>query len=226
VASLTGDFEGYFFWGGPQGHTMVGRGGLDFTGTAFQLILVPVPYHVEVPPSVPAPQVQALERDRLQQVESAGDAYGVPVDRPYQIGVRYQIPTVQATLVVTDEVGVQRIPVLLNTASMTSTLNYQTAGVSESRFFASAGSQQDHWLPQTFYARGMASEAPGTVGHPSSGQVQMGWAVQLRQCGDVVVHYRFADGRTQDIPVRACYPSNGYLSYSGTISGRWLEEQR
>jgi hypothetical protein len=54
----------------------------------------------------------------------------------------------------------------------------------------------------------------------------MGWAVQLRQCGDVVVRYRFADGPTQDIPVRACYPGNGYLSYSGTVSGSWLEEQR
>jgi len=226
VASLTSDFEGYFFWGGPKGHTMVGRGGLDFTGTAFQLVLVPVPYHVEVPPDAPAPQVQALQRDELHGVESAGDSYGIPVDRPYQIGVRYQIPAVQATLVVTDEVGVQRIPVLLNTASMTSTLNYQTAGVSESRFFASAGSQQDHWLPHTFYARGQASEAPGTVGHPSGGQVRMGWAVQLRQCGDAVVRYRFADGPTQDVPVRACYPSDGYLSYSGAVFGRWLEEQR
>jgi hypothetical protein len=226
VASLTGDFEGYFFWGGPKGHTMVGRGGLDFTGTAFQLVLVPVPYHAEVPPSVPAPQVQALELDQLQGVDSVGDSYGIPVDRPYRIGVRYQIPAVQATLVVTDEVGVQRIPVLLNTASMTSTLSYQTAGVSESRFFASAGSQQDHWLPQTFYAMGMASEPPGMVGHPSSGQVWMGWAVQLRQCGDAVVRYRFAGGRTQDFPVRVCYPSSGYLSYSGTVSGSWLEERR
>ena len=226
VASLTSDFEGYFFWGGPKGHTMVGRGGLDFTGTAFQLVLVPVPYHVEVPPNVPAPQAQALERDLLQGVDSAGDSYGIPVDRPYQIGVRYQIPTVQATLVVTDEVGVQRIPVLLNTAFMTSTLNYQTAEVSESRFFANTGSQQDHWLPQTFYARGMASETPGAVGHPSGGQVWMEWAAQLRQCGDAVVHYRFADGRTQDIPVRACYPSSGYLSYSGIVPGNWLEERR
>jgi hypothetical protein len=142
VASLTGDFDGYFFWGGPKGHTIVGRGGLDFTGTAFQLILVPVAYHVEVPPSVPAPQAKAVERDLLQGIESTGDSYGVPVDRPYQIGVRYQVPAVQATLVVTDEVGVQRIPVLLNTASMTSTLNYQTAGVSESRFFASAGASR------------------------------------------------------------------------------------
>ena len=226
VASLTGDFEGYFFWGGPKGHTMVGRGGLDFTGTAFQLVLVPVPYHVEVPPDAPAPEAQALQRDELHGVESAGDSYGIPVDRPYQIGVRYQIPAVQATLVVTDEVGVQRIPVLLNTASMTSTLNYQNAGISESRFFSGVGSRQDHWLPQTFYARGQASEAPGTVGHPSSGQVRMEWEARLRQCGDAVVRYRFADGRTQDVPVRACYPSDGYLSYSGTVFGRWLEEQR
>jgi hypothetical protein len=211
VASLTRDFDDYFFWGGPKGHTIVGRGGLDFTGTAFQLVLVPVSYHVEVPPSVPAPQAAALERDALQpnwmpQAESSGDSYGIPVDRPYQIGVRYHIPAIQATLVVTDEVGVQRIPVLLNTASMTSTLNYQTAGVSESLFFPIAGSQQDHRLPQTFYARGQASEPPGTVGHPSGGQIQMSWALQVRRCGNAIVHYRFADGQTRG------YPSPSLLS--------------
>jgi hypothetical protein len=148
------------------------------------------------------------------------------VDRPYQIGVRYHIPAIQATLVVTDEVGVQRIPVLLNTASMTSTLNYQTAGVSESLFFPIAGSQQDHRLPQTFYARGQASEPPGTVGHPSGGQIQMSWALQVRRCGNTIVHYRFADGQTRDIPLQVCYPRDGHLSYNGTISGRWLEERR
>jgi hypothetical protein len=226
VASLTRDFEGYFFQGGPKGHTIVGRGGLDFTGTAFQLVLVPVPYHVEAPPSIPAPQVRALERDRLQGVDSAGDSYGIPVDRPYQIGVRYQIPAVQATLVVTDEVGVQRIPVLLNTASMTSTLNYQTAGVSESRFFSIAGSQQDHTLPQTFYAMRQASEPPGAVGHPSDGQIQMSWALQARWCGNAIVRYRLADGRIQDMPLQVCYPRDGHLSYNGTISGRWLEGRR
>jgi hypothetical protein len=148
------------------------------------------------------------------------------VDRPYQIGVRYQIPAVQATLVVTDEVGVQRIPVLLNTASMTSTLNYQTAGVSESRFFSIAGSQQDHTLPQTFYAMRQASEPPGTVGHPSGGQIQMSWALQVRWCGNAIVRYRLADGRIQDMPLQVCYPRDGRLSYNGTISGRWLEGRR
>jgi len=217
-----GNAQAYLFDGGPKGASIYGPMGWEITGTAFQVFLTVVPYEVIPPDNMPA--IRALALQEASGVASVGDSYGLPVDGFHRAGVRYLVPSVNATIVFTDEVGVQRVGVVLSTATITSTISH--LGVANTARLE--GSEIDHLLPQTFYVqeRGVPPDDPAlVVASPSSG-ASVSLSIQYRLYGDTTVWYRFADGTVQPIPLRVFLPRAGRYEQSGSIPITWLREER
>ena len=218
-----GNAQDYLFDGGPKGASIYSPMGWEITGTAFQVFLTVVPYEVVPPDNVPGIEAAALQE--ASGSVTSGAAYGLPVDAIHRAGVRYRIPQVQATLVFTDELGVQRVGVMLNNAVITSTITHM--GMVETTRLDGSGAV-DHWLPARFYARERGLPPADTtlvVRSPSSG-ASVSWQIQYRLYGDVTVWYRFADGTVQPIPLRVFLPPEGRYERSGSIPIVWLREER
>ena len=218
-----GNAQAYLFDGGPKGASIYGPMGWEITGTAFQVFLTTFSYEVDPPSDLPPIEAAALQE--ASNTVSTGWAYGLPVDATYRVGVRYRIPQVQATLVFTDELGEQRVGVMLNNAVITSTITHM--GMVETTRLDGSGAV-DHWLPRRFYAqeRGLPpADTTLVVRSPSSG-ASVSWQIQYRLYGDVTVWYRFADRPAQPIPLRVFLPRDGRYEQSGSIPITWLREER
>lgn len=195
--------------------------GADVTGSAFQAQVSFVTYHLEPPPSVPSPTVWGMQEQNQQT--TSGFSLEILNDTPFRIGYKYEIPPIRATLVVTDELGVQHINFTMNSARVTTTVSY--AGQS---FTYSDG---DHavftrMVEQRFYNPKNTLLGSNWGYANASNSTPLVVRLQYQMSGTVVVNYRFADGTVQSIPITVRYPKDNLLTHEAQFLVRYSDFAR
>jgi len=195
--------------------------GADVTGSAFQVRASFVTYHLEPPPSVPSPTVWGVQEQNQQT--TSGFSLEILNDTPFRIGYRYEIPPVGATLVVTDELGVQRINFTMNSARVTTTVSY--AGQSFTYL------DGDHTVftrivDQRFYNPKNTVLGSNWGYANANNSTPLVVRLQYQMSGTVVVNYRFADGTVQSIPITVRYPKDSHLTHEAQFLVRYSDFAR